>query len=183
MMSDRLPAEPIPSPHALGAIQAALLPGENVLHVATISHGIYWKGWALLLIALIALQYSYVLAGYFAVIAAGMLLTARMTKRYLLLAATDHRVIVNAGVLNQERLDLRHTKIESIELLRTLPGMIFGYGSVILSGTGRMRVVVPFVKDAASFRDNLTQKLLEREVPLPATPYQRRWSSPDPYAL
>jgi hypothetical protein len=108
---------------------------------------------------------------------------ARMTKKYLLLAATDHRVIIRSGVLNQDRLDLRHSKIESIELLRTLPGMIFGYGSVILSGTGRMRILVPFVQDAGSFRDNLTQKLLEREIPLPSTPYVRRWNDPNPYAL
>jgi uncharacterized membrane protein YdbT with pleckstrin-like domain len=183
MTSDMFPREAIPSEAAVAMTHSMLLPNENVIHVATIGRGIYWKGFALLLIGVIALQYSIVLAGYFGVIAIGLLLMARMTKKYLLLATTDQRVIIRAGVFNQDRLDLRHSKIESVETMRTLPGMLFGYGNVILSGTGRARIMVPFVQDAASFRDNLAQQLLERETPLPVTPYARKWSSPDPYAL
>ena len=185
MSSDTLPPEPIPSSHAVDMVQHALLPGENIIHVATISRGIYWKAGAFALMGLIAVQFSIILAAYFFVVAVGMFIMARMTKRYLLLAATDHRIIIRSGIVNQDRLDLRHSKVESIELLRTFPGMLFGYGSVILSGTGRMRVIVPFVQDAASFRDNLTQKLLEREIPLPSTPYipPRRYQDPNSYAL
>ncbi len=184
MTSDSFPPpEPIPSEEAVHMTHAMLLPGEKVIHVATISRGIYWKGAVMLCFALIALQFSYVLASYFCVIASGLLIMARMTKKFLLLAATDQRVIIRSGVFNQDRLDLRHSKIESIELLRTLPGMIFGYGTVILSGTGRARILIPFIEDAGSFRDNLAQKLLEREMPLPSTPYGQRWSSPNPYAL
>jgi hypothetical protein len=181
-MTESFRPEAIPSNAAMGMIHEALLPGENLIHVATISRGIYWKGGAFVIGALVALQFSAVLCGYLLIIAAGLIIMARMTKQYLLLAATDHRVIIRAGVLNQERLDLRHSKIESIELLRTLPGMIFGYGSVILSGTGRMRVLIPFVQDAASFRDNLTQKLLEREIPLPSSPYPGKPTGAGVYA-
>jgi hypothetical protein len=183
MRSDTMPPEPIPSEHAMGMIHEALLPGENVIHVATISRGIYWKAGVAAAASLLALQFSPILAAYCFVIALGLFVMARMTKKFLLLAATDHRVIIRCGVVNQDRLDLRHSKIESIELLRTLPGMIFGYGAVILSGTGRMRIMVPFVQDAGAFRDHLTQKLLERETPLPTTPYVRRWQDPNPYAL
>jgi hypothetical protein len=172
---ETFPPEAIPSGAALNMIYTMLLPGENLIHVATISRGIYWKGAFMAALGFAVAQFSYVLAGYFFAIALGLLVMAYMTKKYLLLATTDHRVIIRAGVLNQERLDLRHSKIESIELLRTLPGMIFGYGCIILSGTGQMRILVPFIEDAAAFRDNLTQKLLEREIPLPSTPYVPRW--------
>ncbi|MEZ0224026.1 MAG: PH domain-containing protein [Alphaproteobacteria bacterium] len=175
MTSDEtFPPEAIPSGAALEMAHTMLLPGENLLHVATISRGIYWKAAFMAALGFAVAQFSYVLAGYFFLIAFGLLVMAYMTKKYLLLATTDHRVIIRAGVVNQERLDLRHSKIESIELLRTLPGMIFGYGSIILSGTGNMRILIPFVEDASAFRDNLTQKLLEREIPLPSTPYVAR---------
>jgi hypothetical protein len=45
-----------------------------------------------------------------------------------------------------------------------------------------MRIMIPFVQDASAFRDNLTQKLLEREIPLPTTPYVPRPESPGAYA-
>jgi uncharacterized membrane protein YdbT with pleckstrin-like domain len=174
MTSETFPPEPIPSGAAVDMIHAMLLPGEHLIHIATISRGIYWKGAFMAALGFAVVQFSYVLAAYFFAIALGLLVMAYMTKKYLLLATTDHRVIIRCGVVNQERLDLRHSKIESIELLRTLPGMIFGYGCVILSGTGNMRILVPFIEDAAAFRDNLTQKLLEREIPLPSTPYVPR---------
>lgn len=174
MTDETYPREAIPSGAAVDMIYSMLLPGERLIHIVTISRGIYWKGAFMTALGFAVLQFSYVLAGYFFIIAAGLLVMAYMTKKYLLLATTDHRVIIRAGVVNQERIDLRHSKIESVELLRTLPGMILGYGSIILSGTGHMRILIPFIEDASAFRDNLTQKLLEREIPLPSTPYVAR---------
>ncbi len=48
------------------SVSGLLLPGENLVHIADISPGIYWKGIAMLIVALIALVYSPSLAIYFA---------------------------------------------------------------------------------------------------------------------
>jgi hypothetical protein len=165
------PPEPIPSPVVQAMLENTLLPGELVIHVAAISPGIYWAGLATAGFAAWTFSFSLNLAVYFGGIAALLLLRSWLMRKYLLLATTSNRVIIRHGIVNQQRLDLRHSKIESIEILRTLPGMIFGYANVILAGTGQQRIMIPYIEDAESFRDNLTQKLLEREAPLPSSPY------------
>jgi len=149
------------------AVASMLLPGENIVAIAAISPGIYWKGIAVMVVALVALVlYGFWLALYCAVIGAGLLLLAYSTKKYLVLAATDHRVIIQAGLLTQEVVQLRYHQIESVDILYTLPGGLFGYSSLILTGTGTTQWMIPFVRNAEVFRDALMQKLLEREEPL-----------------
>lgn len=157
-----------PSVYAQGLVQSMLLPGEKAIHVAVISPGIYWHGIAVLVLGLFALIYGVWLAIYISVIGAVLLLLSYSTKRYLVLATTDHRVIARFGVVNQQVLQLRYPQVESVDVMTTLAGQIFGYGSVIITGAGRLRLHIPFVRDAVAFRDHLTQKLLEREVPLQA---------------
>lgn len=147
-------------------LEGMLLPGERPVHVAIISKGIYWHGLAVAIAGFIVLFFSIWLTAYILFISAIMLLLAYSTQRFLMLAATDHRVIVRSGVVNQQVMQLRYHQIESIDVLNTVPGALLGYGSVILTGTGRLRMIVPYVKDAVAFRDHLTQKLLEREEPL-----------------
>jgi len=147
-------------------VQAMLLPGENIVRVAAISPGIYWKGAAMMIVALGALAYGAWLALYCAIVGAVLLLLAYNTKKYLVLAATDHRIIVCAGIFNQQVLQLRYHQVESVDTLYPLPGMLFGYASVVVTGTGTTSWLIPFVQDADAFRDDLTQKLLEREEPL-----------------
>lgn len=147
-------------------VGSMLLPGENIVHIAEISRGIYWKGIAAMIAALVALLYSVWLALYCVIVGVVMLLLAYSARKYLVLAATDHRVIIRDGILNQEVLQLRYPQIESVDTFYSLPGMLLGYGSLVVTGTGRTRWVVPFVEDADAFRDDLTRKLLEKEEPL-----------------
>lgn len=147
-------------------VNSMLLQEEHIVHVATISPGIYWKGIAALIAAVIALFYGFWLAVYFLVVAAVLLLVAYSTKKYLVLAATDHRVIICGGILSQEVVQLRYSQIESVDILYTLTGNLFNYSCVIITGTGMTRWRVSFVQDGEVFRDKLMQKLLEREEPL-----------------
>ena len=164
-----------------------LLPGENLIRVATISPGIYWKSIAILAVALaLLLRYGFWLGLYGLVIGGIMLLLAYWTKNYLVLAVTDHRVIIRAGVLNQEVLQLRYPQIETVDTIYTPPGLLLDYGSVVITGTGTSRWIIPYVQDAAIFRDQLIQKLLEKEEPLaqqrPLPPEQSGKIYPDAHA-
>ena len=148
-------------------VRAMLLPGENIVHITAISPGIYWKSVAVMICALVALVfYGLWLGLYILAVACIMLLLAYWNQKYLVLAATDHRIIIRAGFLNQEVLQLRYPQIESVDTFYTLPGLLLGYGSVIITGTGMSRWVIPYVQDAVAFRNDLTQRLLEREEPL-----------------
>ena len=135
--------------HALDDI---LLPGEVVERIATMSPGVYWKGIVTLAVAFIALFYGMMLTTYVAVIALGLLLLAYLSRRYVLLAVTNQRVIIGGGIIAQEVFFLPLSKIETVELARSPMGILLGYSSVIISGTGRMRLIVPFVSNAGASR-------------------------------
>jgi uncharacterized membrane protein YdbT with pleckstrin-like domain len=51
-------------------------------------------------------------------------------------AVTNKRVIFKAGVVDRKTAEMFLNKIESVGVDQTIAGRIFGYGSVILRGTG-----------------------------------------------
>lgn len=146
------------------AVENILLPGEEVLQVATISPGIYWKGLAMLLVACFALIYSTELAFFFAIVSGIMLLTSYTTRRFLMLVATTQRIVLSGGFFTAETLNVPYSKVEGIEVFRSIPGMIFGYSAVILSGTGRMRIMIPFIANAGALMEEITGLMLDREA-------------------
>lgn len=51
-------------------------------------------------------------------------------------AVTNRRVIVKTGLLNTRSIELLLPKIEAIEVTQTLMGRMFGYGDIIVTGSG-----------------------------------------------
>ena len=152
------------------AIDDILLPGEVVERIAAISPGIYWKGIVAAVFAFVALFYGFLLMAYIAIVALGLLALAYTTKRYVMLAVTNQRVIVGGGIFAQEVFFLPLSKLETVELARSPIGMLFGYSSVIISGTGRMRLLVPFVSNAGAMAEEITQRMMEKQEGIPAAP-------------
>jgi len=95
-------------------------------------------------------------------VGAVMLGLAHLTRSFLVLAATDKRIFVRSGILYADMIEMRYTQIESIELGITPIGQIFGYGNVIVTGTGQRRVIVPFITDAVTFRRKVNEILVNR---------------------
>lgn len=140
-----------------------LLPGERVVHIATISPGVYWKGIVLFFISLAVMVLAFPLGAFLLLVSLIMLALAFTAQRYLLLAATDKRVIIRHGILFLDVIQLRYSKIESVELAWTLIGEMLGYASVVITGTGNRMTIVPFVADAVEFRRSINEILLTRD--------------------
>jgi len=51
-------------------------------------------------------------------------------------AVTNQRVIIKVGVLRRRTLELQRTKVEAIAVNQGLSGRIFGYGDIVVTGTG-----------------------------------------------
>ncbi|QQG35199.1 MAG: PH domain-containing protein [Micavibrio aeruginosavorus] len=145
------------------ALQSILMPDEKVLRVATISPGIYWKGIAVFILALIVMIKAFALGAFLMLVSVIMLGIAYMTRYFLLLAATDKRVIIRHGIINLDTIQFRYTKLESVELSRTIIGQLLGYASVVITGTGSRVTVVPFIADASKFREELNKILFEQD--------------------
>ena len=126
-----------------------MVSGEEVLLSAKLHNAIYWKSIAVIVFG--------VLFGLFLIPTLGIMLTvvgiimlciAILTQHYLLLAVTNKRVLARYGLLQMDVVDIRLSKIESIDLERMLPGHIFGYANVVVMGTGQRVIRVPFIGNA-----------------------------------
>jgi uncharacterized membrane protein YdbT with pleckstrin-like domain len=148
---------------AADLLEPMLEPGEHVVSIATISPGIFWKSIALAIAAVIALFYSLTLSIYLAVVALIALMLALLTRKYLLLAATDQRVIIRYGIFYIEVVEMRYDRVESVELVNSFMGQLVGYANVIITGTGRLRYGVPFVENGFEFTTELNRMLVKNE--------------------
>jgi uncharacterized membrane protein YdbT with pleckstrin-like domain len=52
------------------------------------------------------------------------------------MAVTNRRVLIKTGMASRRTLDLMLNKVESIGVTETFMGRMFGYGSVVIHGTG-----------------------------------------------
>jgi membrane protein YdbS with pleckstrin-like domain len=140
-----------------------LLEDERMLGVARIHGAIYWKGVAVTIIGLLLLPTFAMSLGFFLIFVGLMMIgLAHLTRSFLVLAATDKRIFIRSGILYADMTELRHTQIESIELGITPIGQIFGYASVIVTGTGQRRVMVPFVANGIAFRKSVNDILVNK---------------------
>lgn len=137
-----------------------LRPDEKVLRVAKIHPGIYWKSVAVgLVTVLMLLSPMFNLGIFMALVTLVMFTIAELYKRFLLLVLTDQRVFLRYGILRVDTIQIRHSKIESVETGRTIMGQILGYASVVIYGTGSRRTAIPFIADALEFRNELDEML------------------------
>ena len=141
----------------------ALMDDETLIDAVNIHGAIFWKGVAVAIIGLLMLLGFLQNVGILLlVVGLIMIALAAMTRRYLILAATDKRIFIRSGILYADMIEMRYAQIESIELGITPIGQIFGYGSVIITGTGQRRVIVPFVDEAISFRTKVNDILVNK---------------------
>lgn len=145
-------------------IPVRLVEGEELLRTAVIHPGIFWKSVVVLVIGLIVLPLVTVLGIMILIVGALMAGIAWLAQGCLGMILTNRRVIIRRGMpLWFETVELRLSQIESVELMRMLPGALMGYGTVIITGTGSRVTGIPYVADAAGFRAVLDELLVKRE--------------------
>ncbi len=144
-------------------IEDSLMKGEQVVCRGHIHAGIYWQAVAVfglaLLMGLVAVQLGMLLA----LSAILMFAYATLKKEILLLVLTNQRVFVRYGILQVDVVDIRFSKIESLELERMVPGYLMGYANVVIMGTGQRYITIPYVGNAGEFRQAYNRLTLERE--------------------
>lgn len=142
------------------SVLAILKDDEKILRVAKIHSGIYWKSIAVGIIAIVMLFGPLFNLGVFMCLVTLILFTiATLYKHYLLLVLTDKRVLLRHGILRVDTIQIRHSRIESVETERTIMGQILGYASVVVYGTGSRITAIPFIADALEFRVEMDERL------------------------
>jgi hypothetical protein len=75
------------------------------------------------------------------------------------MAVTNHRVVVKTGLAGRRTIEMLLNKVESIEVNETAAGRMFGYGTIVIIGTGG--TPEPFHKMAQplEFRSQVQQQI------------------------
>jgi len=98
----------------VGYVEDSLISGEQVTYRAEL----HW----IVFVSLKALLTLFILP-----------LIERATSEF---AVTNRRVIIKVGLISRRTVELKLEKIESIGVDQSIPGRIFGYGTIVVKGTG-----------------------------------------------
>ena len=150
-------------------VRRVLQPGETIVY-ATRLHWVIYIHTILLLIACVILGGAAVstsdnqgislalgiAAVIFLLLALSAGLRAFIRRVTTELAVTDHRVIYKSGLLSRHTIEMNRDKVESVDVDQTLLGRIFGYGTVIVRGTGGSLEPIRNIGDPLTFRSHIT---------------------------
>jgi len=150
-------------------VRRVLQPGETIVY-ATRLHWLIYIHTILLSIACIILAGAAVStsdnqgislalgisAVIFALLALSAGLRAFIRRVTTELAVTDHRVIYKSGLLSRHTIEMNRDKVESVDVDQSFLGRIFGYGTVIVRGTGGSLEPMRNIDDPLTFRTYIT---------------------------
>jgi uncharacterized membrane protein YdbT with pleckstrin-like domain len=150
-------------------VRRVLQPGETVVYDTKLHSVIYTRAILLLVGCLIlagaaiaasnnqnlslALEIAAAILALLALSAAFRAFVRRATTE---LAVTDHRVIYKTGLLARHTIEMNRDKVESVDVDQTLLGRLFGYGTIIVRGTGGSLEPIRTIGDPLTFRSYIT---------------------------
>jgi len=124
-------------------IDASLAPGEVILQRGKYP-AVYWFGaWAALILL------GIVLVGIFIFIRSAIVMKTTD------FAVTNRRVILKRGWLNRKTQELAVESVEGVILNQSLIARMFGYGKVVVTGTGDAVIEFPAMAHPVAFRRSI----------------------------
>ena len=145
-------------------VETNLIPGENVVYKT----GLHWVvllgsiivGMFLGLTGLGLMVGRLYAWGLFVVfVAAGSVLLGVVARKATEIAVTNKRVIIKTGLLRRKTFELLLSKVESIGVDEGLTGRMFGYGTVVVRGTGGTPEPFSKVAHPLEFRRQVQQQI------------------------
>jgi uncharacterized membrane protein YdbT with pleckstrin-like domain len=138
-----------------------LLQGEAVAYRARL----HWKIFALpFLIAVLGVVLAWLARSWYVVALGFGLAFLTAIPRFIRyatseFAVTNKRVIFKLGLVNRHTLELVLAKLETIGVEQTIPGRIFNYGTIIVTGTGGTKEPFRDIADPLEFRKHVQSQL------------------------
>lgn len=124
-------------------IDESLASGETIIQRGKWP-GVFWFGaWAALVLL------GIVIVGIF------IFVSSVVKMRTTDFAVTNRRVILKTGWLNRHTQELAVESVEGVSLDQSFVARLFGYGRVIVTGTGEARIVFPPMANPVAFRRSI----------------------------
>lgn len=81
-----------------------------------------------------------------------ILLPALIKRQSSDFVVTNKRVMMKLGVLHTRSIELLLDKIEAIAVEQSLPGRMFGYGDIVITGSGGTKEPFSYIQSPLAFR-------------------------------
>ena len=150
-------------------VKSVLQPGENIRFATDIHWMVYLPGLALLLlaVAVFVLTWAFGVSGGAAVflhglavvlfIGAAIWLFIGWFKRWTTeVAVTDRRIIYKRGFISRYTIEMHLDKVESVDVDQSILGRMFGYGDIMVHGTGASLEPLRNIESPIEFRNYVT---------------------------
>jgi uncharacterized membrane protein YdbT with pleckstrin-like domain len=149
-----------------------LLPDEELRAAGRLHWAIYLKGWICLAIALAAgIDFLHlrgasadstdgsislvleVVGGIFLVVGLFMLLSAWVRRVTTEIVVTDRRILFKEGFVRRRTMEMNMNKVETVDVVQSIPGRIFNYGTILIRGTGSSYEPLRLIGDPLALRN------------------------------
>jgi len=84
-----------------------------------------------------------------------LLIPIFLFQKFSEIAITNNRVVGKSGILRRKTYDFGLKNIESIDVKQTILGRIFGYGDIVITGSGASNLLIPALKSPEEFKKQL----------------------------
>jgi len=84
-----------------------------------------------------------------------LLIPIFLFQKFSEIAITNNRVVGKSGILRRKTYDFGLKNIESIDVKQTILGRIFGYGDIVITGSGASNLLIPAIKSPEEFKKQL----------------------------
>lgn len=79
------------------------------------------------------------------------------------LVITNKRVIAKFGLISRKTVELKNSKVESVQVDQSIMGRLLNFGSIVVSGAGGPQAPIPNISAPLHFRSKLNEMTEERE--------------------
>lgn len=143
-------------------VDSNLMSGEDVLYKGKIHWFVFIPGTIMLLISLRLLglpenTIGPLLGVILLIFSIVSLLKAIIAKATTELAVTSKRVIAKVGFIRRNSIELNHQKVESFNVDQSILGRIFGFGTLVINGTGGGKTPIANIASPLVFRREAMQ--------------------------
>jgi len=149
----------------MGYVDKNLMSGERVVYTAKIHWFIFVPGIVLFVVGTVLFgvdqggNVGHVIGTIAVLLAIFSVIKALITKVSTELAITSKRVIAKMGLIRRNTVELNHSKVESFNVDQSILGRIFGFGTLIINGTGGGKTPIPSIDSPLEFRRNAMEAI------------------------
>ncbi|MCK4823457.1 PH domain-containing protein [bacterium] len=144
----------------MGYIENSLMTGEKVLY-RTYLHWFVFSGaifWGILALFLFIVKFEtggHISLVFFFIAFISEIIRFKTSEFGL----TDKRVLVKVGFIKRNSVEILLTKVEGIQVDQSIFGRVFGYGTIIISGTGGLKSPFHKIASPLKFRKEIQEQI------------------------